>query len=157
MGARGADGRPAPPCAPRSSNRISGTGSYYRASLKKKLSVHKQKWPDSNYPTIERTQLNKYPCFRVWHNKRPQLVVGPCESIRPCFCGVGRAGGFCEHCPSPKNCAAILVELRSSRRARRSNGRFAGANNQLRPASNKLHSRSPRPTMVGNKAQDYDL
>ena len=24
------------------------------------------------------------------------------------------AGVFCEHCPSPKNCTAILVELRSS-------------------------------------------
>jgi len=24
-------------------------------------------------------------------------------------------GAFCEHCPSPKNCAAFFVELRSSR------------------------------------------
>jgi hypothetical protein len=37
----------------------------------------------------------------------------------------GIFGAFCEHCSSPENCAAILVELRSSRKCRQTCGRPA--------------------------------
>jgi len=49
--------------------------------------------------------------------------------------GGSQSGAFCEHCSSPKNCAAILVELRSSRIGCRSYGRFEGADRQCPPSA----------------------
>jgi len=41
-------------------------------------------------------------------------IPGPLETIRPCLAKSFAPAAFCEDWSSPKNCAAILVEFRSS-------------------------------------------